>query len=142
MSAVTVGEAARQLGLAADTLRYYDRIGLVRPAARGAAGRRLYTAEDLARLRFVQRAQAMNYRLAEIKALLHLRAQPRAPRAEARRLVAEKLSQIKDRLATLTLLRNELELLLNLCDGGTERCPILDAMDGRSPRRRAGTPTS
>ena len=131
MSAIRVGAAARQLGLSADTLRYYDRIGLVRPAARGVAARRIYTETDLARLRFVRRAQAMNYSLAEIKTLLRLRNDPSKARTEARRHAAGKLSEIEERLTTLTHLRNELRLLLSLCDASQDGCPILDALDRR-----------
>lgn len=131
MSTFGVGVAARQLGMTADALRYYDRIGLVRPAARGVAGRRLYTDDDLTRVRFVRRAQAMNYRLAEVKALLRLREQPWKSRSEARRRAAEKLREIEDRVEALTLLRNELRLLLRLCAGAKDGCPILDALGGK-----------
>lgn len=143
MNGLAIGSAARQLGVKADTLRYYDRIGLVRPAARGPAGRRIYLEDDLVKLRFVQRAQAMNYRLKEISVLLKLREQPGRARAEARRVTAQKLAEVQSRLATLTQLGNELQLMLTLCDGREGRCPILDTMEGggvriQRPRRGNG----
>lgn len=141
MNVMSVGKAAKVLGLAPDTLRYYDRIGLVRPAARGPGGRRLYTERDLGRLRFVQRAQAMNYQLSEIKPLLRLREQPGRARKRMRQATAAKLADVEDRLQTLAHLRDELSLLLNLCDGSGDACPILDAMSdstrkGRVPARK------
>lgn len=128
MKTLSIGAAGRELGLAADTLRYYDRIGLLRPTLRGTAGQRLYTPEDLSRLRFIRRAQTMNYRLSEIAELLRLRDAPRADRAAIRRTTAIKLAEIEQRLQTLTVLRNELSLLLKICDGSQEHCPIIDAM--------------
>lgn len=124
MKALTIGDAARQLGLAADTLRYYDRIGLLCPAVRGAMGQRLYTPDDLSRLRFIRRAQTMNYRLREIGELLRLRDSPHAGRGAVRNATALKLAEIEERLGTLTVLRDELRLLLKICDGSQDSFPF------------------
>lgn len=129
MTTIAIGTAAQRLKIAPDTLRYYDRIGLVRPSLRGPGGRRLYAETDLGKLRFVQRAQAMNYSLREIKTLLRLRAQPARARHEVRQATAVKLAEVEQRLETLAHLRDELRLLLKLCDGSSKGCPILEALD-------------
>lgn len=129
MSDWRIGQLGKRAGVSADTLRYYEKIGLLPRPLRDAGGRRRYGEADLARLRFIQRAQAMNFSLAEIRGLLALRERPQTARADARRLTAEKLAAIEARLKSLRLLRNELKLLLNLCTSADQGCPILESMD-------------
>lgn len=129
----SIGQLGKRAGVSADTLRYYEKINLLPRPLRDAGGRRRYGGADLARLRFIHRAQAMNFTLAEIRTLLELRERPQTARTDARRLTAEKLAAVEARLKSLRLLRNELKLLLNLCAGAEEGCPILDSME-RSPK--------
>lgn len=117
---LTIGEAALLLGLSHDTLRYYERIGLLPPIARTPSGVRRYHSDDLARLRFIQRTKDMGFTLDEIAALLKMRAAPREARLEVRRLTAAKLAAVEERLRELGLLRQELRRLLQLC--ATEQC--------------------
>jgi DNA-binding transcriptional MerR regulator len=119
-----IGEVGRLLGLSADTLRYYERIGLLPRVARRAGVRR-YSERDLSRLRFVQRAQRMNFTLTEIGALLRMREAPARARREVRALTARKLAEVEAGLQELDALRRELTLLLNLCAEGEGGCPIL-----------------
>ncbi|KZC20363.1 MULTISPECIES: MerR family transcriptional regulator [Rhodanobacter] len=130
MSSWSIGELATRAGMSADTLRYYEKIDLLPRALRDSGGRRRYGDADLARLLFIQRAQAMNFSLAEIGNLLHLRERPQQTRADVRRVAGEKLAQVETRLKSLRLLRNELRLLLNLCAGSEDGCPILESLDG------------
>lgn len=129
MSDWRIGQLGKRAGVSADTLRYCEKIDLLPRPLRDAGGRRRYGEADLARLRFVQRAQAMDFSLAEIRGLLALREHPQTARADARRVTAEKLAAVETRLKSLRLLRNELKLLLNLCAGADEGCPILESMD-------------
>ncbi|TAL90485.1 MAG: MerR family transcriptional regulator [Rhodanobacter sp.] len=129
MSSWSIGELAEQVGMSTDTLRYYEKIALLPRALRDSGGRRHYGEADLARLLFIQRAQAMNFSLAEIGHLLQLRERPQATRANVRQLAAEKLEEVEARLKSLRLLRNELRLLLNLCAGSEDGCPILESLD-------------
>jgi len=122
-------EVTRLTGLSADTLRYYERIGLLPPVARNAGGVRIYDERDLSRLRFIQRAQKMNFRLEEIGMLLKMRTDPRHAREEVRELTARKLAEVERSLEALNLLRNELTLLLNLCRGSKDGCPIIEKLD-------------
>ncbi len=131
MSLHSIGETARLTGLSHDTLRYYEKLGLLTEVGRDAAGRRLYGERHLATLGFIRRAQAMGFSLEEIARLLQFRRDPRNARAEARALTRAKLDEVEIRLEELTRLRDELRLLLNLCGCADEQadCPILDSLE-------------
>ena len=131
MSLHSIGETARLTGLSRDTLRYYEKLGLLTEVGRDAAGRRLYGERHLATLGFIRRAQAMGFSLDEIARLLQFRRDPRNARSEARALTRAKLHEVENRLEELTRLRDELRLLLNLCGCADEQadCPILDSLE-------------
>lgn len=129
MTGYRIGEAAEKLGLTPDTLRYYEKIGLLAIVRKGAA--RLYTDKDLSRLRFVKRAQSMGFSLEEVKRLLEFRDRPQSVRASVRQLAASKLEEIETRLEETRLLRNELQLLLNLCTRAKRGCPIIERIERR-----------
>lgn len=125
----TIGTVSQRTGYTSDTLRYYERIGLLKPVARDAGGRRRYGRAELERLGFIRRARKMNFSLAEIGDLLELRDQPGRNRERVSRLAAAKLEAIDEHIHELTHLRRELELLLSLCASSTDACPILDALE-------------
>ncbi|NNE88800.1 MAG: heavy metal-responsive transcriptional regulator [Silicimonas sp.] len=135
MSTYRIGELSERLGLSADTLRYYEKIRLLPRVARNSAGQRLYGNRDISRLQFIQRAQRMNFTLSEIGQLLEMRENPQKARAEARKLTQRKLAEIGQHLDDLTTLRNELQLLVNLCRGAEAGCPIIECIDGEPDAR-------
>ena len=124
-----IGDISASTGLSADTLRYYEKIKLLPPISRNTGGVRQYSDRDLSRLRFIQRAQKMNFSLAEIGKLLKMREDPQHARDEIRSLTAHKLDEIESHLEELTTLRNELQLLLNLCRGSVDGCPIIEEIN-------------
>ncbi len=126
-----IGEVAKRLGMSVDTLRYYERIGLLPAVQRSASGLRYYGEHDLARLRFIRRAQAMDFKLAEIASLLELREAPQRSRPAVRALAEGKLAEIDARLAALAELRRELGELVSACARAGERCPILEGIERR-----------
>lgn len=128
MSNFRIGDVTRQLGLSADTLRYYEKIKLLPKVARTESGIRIYDDKDISRLKFIQRAQRMNFSLAEIADLLSMRSDPQHARDEVRQLTADKLHDIEAQLDDLKTLRNELTLLLNLCRGSEDGCPIIEGI--------------
>ncbi len=135
MSRYRIGDVTRLLGLSADTLRYYEKIGLLGAIARMSSGARLYDDEDLARLRFIRRAQKMQFTLAEIAELLTLRDAPEEARQEARMLTRRKLAAVEEHLEALELLRRELRDLLERCAAAEAGCPIIETMnDPLEPR--------
>lgn len=125
----TISEVAEQLAIPVDTLRYYEKIKLIPRPSRDGGGRRQYNDKDCSRLRFVRRAQAMGFSLAEIRDLLRLRENPAKASKRVRALAEKKQREIETRLEQLQQLHGEFELLLNLCTGDKESCPILESFD-------------
>lgn len=124
-----IGEVTETLGLSADTLRYYEKIHLLPPVQRH-NGVRLYSPKDISRLRFIKRAQKMDFSLEEIGHLLSFREDPQKARPQVRQLARVKLADVRQRAAELNDLQNELTLLLSLCGTRPDGCPILDTLDG------------
>lgn len=135
---LSIRQAAHETGLSSDTLRYYERIGLLGPVARNNGGQRRYKGADIARLRFVKRAQAMDFSLEEIGQLLSLRDRPGDVRADVRGMAEKKLAAIKQRIDSLNRLHDELSELIYECRASREDCPIIAHMDNR--RTPAGEP--
>ncbi len=132
-----IGEVSRLTGLSADTLRYYEKLGLLPRVARLPSGLRAYDDRDLSRLRFIQRAKAMHYSLEEIARLLEMRDDPQHARDEIRQLAHRKLAEIEQQMAELDSLRRELTLLVNLCRQAEDGCPIMEDLD-QARDQRAG----
>lgn len=124
-----IGEVTSQTGMTADTLRYYEKIGLISDISRNASGIRQYSDKDISKLKFIKRAQCMNFSLNEIKDLLSMREDPQHAKDEVRQLTADKLKSIETQLTELSTLRNELQLLINLCRGSKNGCPIIEDFD-------------
>ncbi len=124
-----IGEATEKLGISADTLRYYEKIKLLPAISRTESGLQIYDDKDLSRLRFIKRAQKMRFSLREIGELLNMREDPQRARDEVRLLKRTKLTEVEEYLDELQFLRNELQLLLNLCTASEDGCPIIECID-------------
>ncbi len=129
MKEYRIGDVANKLGISTDTLRYYEKINLLPRVARSDSGIRFYQEKDLSRLKFIKRAQKMDFTLAEIGDLLQMREDPQHARDEVRQLTASKLADVETHLDELNTLRTELQLLLNLCRGSEDGCPIIESID-------------
>jgi len=132
-----IGDVTRLTGLSADTLRYYEKIKLLHPVGRLASGVRVYDERDLSRLRFIQRAKAMNFSLDEIARLLEMREDPQHARDEVRELTHRKLEEVESHMEELDTLRRELTLLISLCRGAEAGCPIIEDLDNLTKRRKS-----
>ena len=130
MDALGIGQLAKRGGVGIDTVRYYERHGLLIPRGRLASGYRRYGESELARLRFIRRAQALGFTLKEIKELLALSAQRDV--ARVRRSAEAKLRDVDARIADLTRIRDGLSTLIDACPGHGRAadCPILQALGG------------
>ena len=126
MTVYQIGKVSERLGLTVDTLRYYEKIGLLPPVSRNISGLRVYNDKDISRLQFIQRAQKMNFTLFEIGELLKVREKPQKARSKAQDITRQKLNEIEVHLADLKALRRELQLLLTLCSKNTGACPIIE----------------
>jgi DNA-binding transcriptional MerR regulator len=110
--ALTVSALADQAGLSADTVRYYERVGLLPEPARSAAGYRLYDPAAVGRLRLIKGAQRAGLRLREISELLQVADQGQCPCGHTETLLRERLSEVRAELARLQALETELTRLL------------------------------
>jgi DNA-binding transcriptional MerR regulator len=130
MDALGIGQLAKRGGVGIDTVRYYERNGLLAPHARLASGYRRYGELELARLRFIRRAQALGFTLKEIKELLALSGQRDV--ARVKRSAQAKLLDVKTRIANLERVRDGLATLIAACPGHGRAadCPILGALTG------------
>jgi MerR family transcriptional regulator, copper efflux regulator len=128
MSTLSIGQIAEQAGVAIDTVRYYERNGLLAPAGRLASGYRRYGANELQRLRFIRRAKGLGFTLDDIRALLALSDERDV--AEVKRAAQRKLDDIDHRIAELQRVRAGLNTLIAACPGHgrAEACPILNAL--------------
>jgi len=121
-----ISDISKMTDLSADTLRYYEKIGLLKMVSRAPSGVRYYSDKDLSCLRFIQRAKTMNFSLDEIAKLLQMRENPGRAKKSVRQLTQDKLVDVEANLKTLTTLQKELTLLINLCTGSKDGCPIID----------------
>jgi DNA-binding transcriptional MerR regulator len=132
MEQITIGRLARQVGLGVETLRYYERRGLLEPQQRSASGYRLYQGGALRRLRFIRRAQALGFSLNEIAELLALSDCPEASAGEVQRLTRAKIADIEARIRDLERMKAALAGLEARCPGHagtTAECPILASLN-------------
>jgi len=129
---VGIGQLARRAGVPIDTVRHYERIGLLRPSARLASGYRRYGEAEQKRLRFIRRAKVLGFTLDEIEGLLTLSASRSV--AQVRRAASERLADIERRIAELARVRDSLRGLIAACPGHgrAEDCPILNALSEES----------
>jgi Cu(I)-responsive transcriptional regulator len=129
---MTIGQLARQAGVGASTLRYYEQLGLLRPVARTQAGYRVYGRDAVRRLAFIRRAQTLGFALEEIADLLALSDNPHASAAEIKRLTRDKIADIDTRIQDLERMKQGLAALEGRCSGqgSTTDCPILSALAG------------
>ena len=127
MNEMTIGRLAEAAGVHLETIRYYQRRGLLAEPKRPAGGVRRYGEGAIARLGFIRRAQGVGFTLDEVKALLTLGETPSC--RGARTLAAKKLELVETRLRDLERMRGALADLIKQCDAGRERkCPIIEAL--------------
>ena len=127
---LSIGQLARQGGVHRETIRYYERRGLIPRPPRSGAGYRRFPLETLRRVRFIKRAQALGFSLREIKDLLALRARADATCDNVQARAAAKITAIDEKLRHLTAMRRSLTDLIASCKhrDASAACPILDSL--------------
>jgi len=137
MKTMTISKAARQAGVGVETIRFYERKGLIsQPAKPLDGGFRDYPPLTVERIRFIRQAQELGFSLREAGELLLLRADPNTDAANVRARAAAKLAEVEDKISRLSHMREALNTLIQACPGrGTLRqCTILDALaNGAGP---------
>lgn len=131
MNGLTIGKVAKKAGLGIETVRFYEREGLIKPPARTEANYRIYPQRDILRLRFIKRAKNLGFTLREIKELLSLQHDSTATKADVKLQTEAKIEAIELKILDLTRIKEILETLEESCDGHgpTSDCPILDALE-------------
>jgi len=131
--ALTIGQVAKAAHVNVETLRYYERRGLVPKPPRSPSLYRRYPEETVPRVQFVKHAQQLGFSLREIRGLLSLRATPKARCADVKRRAETKIGEIETKIRGLRAMRNALNRLVSQCDGKmpASECPILEALDDR-----------
>lgn len=134
---LSIGKLAKLGGVRIDTVRYYERNGLLAPSTRLASGYRRYGELELARLRFIRKAQKLGFSLKEIETLLNLSARRNV--AQVKRAAETKLADVESRIADLQRVRDGLTLLIDACPGHgrASECPILRALSNEDEHENA-----
>ena len=126
-----IGETARAAGVNVQTLRYYERRGLLARTSRRESGYREYSTDDVRIVRFIKRAQELGFSLDEVGRLIRLRGVTRGDRHKVRAIAERKIADIDRKIAQLEALRTALEKLVRSCHAsGAMECPIIEALDG------------
>ena len=133
MNSLTIGHLARESGMNLETVRYYERRGLLPKPPRSGSGYRLFPMEAKRRLRFIRRAQELGFSLGEIRELLSLRVAPTAKSADVRTRAQAKITDIEAKIRSLQSMKKALRELTQTCSGcGPVRdCPILENLDAQ-----------
>ncbi|MDQ3712126.1 MAG: heavy metal-responsive transcriptional regulator [Acidobacteriota bacterium] len=129
-----IGEVAKEAGIKAQTIRFYERRGLLKTPARTASGYRTYPPSVVQIVRFIKQSQELGYTLAEIKLLLALHGRS-GNAAQVRALATAKIDSINQRIESLVQMRDELENIVAHCQCGDKAqpdCPAIEKLDHRA----------
>ncbi len=138
--ALTIGLVARRAGVGVETVRFYERQGLIEEPPRRLSGYREYDEEVASRLGFIRRAKDLGFTLKEIKELLSLRRDPATSAADVRRRAEAKITDIESKIRSLQKMKRALAKLTAACGcrGTSAECPLLHALDGDERATEAG----
>lgn len=137
MKTLTIGQLAKQAQVNVETVRYYERRGLIPEPHRRESGYREYSQEAVARLQFIKRAKGLGFSLKEISDLLSLRVGPDATCGDVKRRAERKLADIEEKLQALQRMKKALTKLAAACRGRgpTSECPILEVLESKEKAR-------
>ncbi len=128
-----IGELAKQSGLTAHTLRFYEKQGLISPSTRSQSNYRLYSQQDLSTAKFIKRSRSMGFSLEEVEVFLSIRAdKPAHICADAKDIAQQKIIDVQQKIAEMQKVLIALHKLSDACCGGGESaefCSIIDALD-------------
>jgi|SRR5579871_4791448 len=143
---IQIGKVAEQTGLSIDTIRFYQKIGLVKQPARSDGGFRLFSDTEIQDLVFIQKAQELGFSLTEIKQLSVLNQKQDHACSQVRDLLVSKLKDVREKVDQLLQLEKELKKALRKCSrdlrsnlGSSQHedcCPVLKALERNSAKRR------
>lgn len=126
-----IGEVAEGGGVNLQTIRYYEREGLLPEPPRTSSGYRMYSDDAVRRVRFIKRAQELGFSLKEIKELMALRFDSETSSVTVRERIQAKLSEVEDKMRALKAIKQALQRIACTCSGQgpVSECPILESLD-------------
>ena len=129
MSEFTIGELSRRSGVIAETIRYFEKIGILPVPPRNRSGYRVYSTLHLERLAFIRRSRELGFSQPEVRKLLTLVDEHSYTCAEVKEMTSKQLHIVKDKIADLQKLEHALAGMIEECDGGNvPDCPIVDML--------------
>ena len=133
MESLTIGKVAKQAEVGVETIRFYEREGLIEEPPRRESGYRQYPSDTVDRVRFIKRAKELGFSLKEIKELLALRIAPGTTCDQIKKRADAKVGDIEDKIRSLQRMKRALKKLTVACSGkgSASECPILDALEDR-----------
>lgn len=140
LNSETISNAARKAGVGVETIRFYERKGLIeQPPKPSSGGYRLYPADTIERVKFIRQGQELGFSLREIHELLSLRADPSSDCGDVRERAQRKLEEINDKVTQLLRIEEGLKQVIAACPGkgALRACSIMDALAGFRPVSRA-----
>lgn len=133
--ALTIGKLSQLTGVNIETIRYYEKVGVLPAASRTESGRRVYGSTETRILAFIRRARELGFSLDEIRALLRLGGPEKASCREVRKIAAHHLEDIRSKISDLRKLERLLDKTVAQCTGTTAPdCPVLEILDTRRAR--------
>ena len=138
LSPMTIGRVAKRAGVGVETIRFYERKGLIVQPPRRNSGFRYYSNTDVVRVRFIQKGKELGFSLKEIADLLSLEGNPQATCGDVKQRAEEKVRTIEERVRDLQKMKRSLVRLTAACSrgGSIEDCPILDCFEARMNNTR------
>lgn len=139
---MTIGELAKQSGISAVAIRYYEKCGLIQGVLRTDGGHRIYDNSLITRLHFISNARLAGFSLEEIRALLLLQQNKKQPKAAVKQLVENTIKTIDIKITALKGIKNTLSALVSTCNGkgSTATCAILHSLQqGQLPQKKLKT---
>lgn len=131
MPSLSIGQVAKQSGVSVETIRFYERKGLLEEPPRKASGYRLYSGESIKQLAFIRQAKVLGFSLTQISELLSLQMDPSKDCGHIQGLAREKLQEVEQKIESLSRIKEALQTLIEQCpgEGPMDNCPILDALN-------------
>jgi DNA-binding transcriptional MerR regulator len=130
---ISIGELSRRCGVHIETIRYYERTGVLPKARRAANGRRIYGSDDAARLSYIRHGRELGFDLQSVRQLLALQQTPDMSCEAASKLASARLADVESRLHRLTALRDDLKRMVRACrNGRVMDCRIIEALSRTS----------
>ena len=140
---IGIGDLAGATGCKVQTIRYYEEIGLMPEPARTAGNQRRYGPQHIDRLAFIRHSRELGFSLEAVRELLSLSDRPDQPCDAVDRLTQRQLEQVERRIARLTMLKRELERMLEQCGGGKVRdCRVIEALSDHPQHAAASHPAA